>query len=160
MHHLAPTGLKAVKTSFTSITVEWDPISDSDRRDSLLGYRIRYAKSGTDDYAFMEVMSRKTEVLISSLKENTEYNICVAGLFNEGIKQGSYSDKIVAKTEKETSKFLMVRFNFYNKFRGVFLKPSCKKLHLSQSQRRVRLKLAELSLSPLAKIQLGWLIRE
>ena len=45
--------------------------------------------------------------------ENTEYNICVAGLFNEGIKLGLYSDIIVVKTEKETSKFIMIRFNFY-----------------------------------------------
>ena len=112
LHHLAPTGLKTVKTSFTSIIVEWDPISDSDKHDSLLGYRIRYAKSGTDDYAFMEVMSDKTEVSISSLMENTEYNICVAGLFKEGIKLGSYSDIIVVKTEKETSKFIMIRFIF------------------------------------------------
>ena len=113
MHHLAPTGLKVVKSSFKSITVQWDPISDSDRRDSLLGYRIRYAKFGTDDYAFMEVMPDKTEVSISSLKRNTEYKICVAGLFNEGMEQGSYSDTIVAKTEKKTSKLTMIRFNFY-----------------------------------------------
>lgn len=93
-----------VKKSFTSIIVQWNPISASDRPDSLLGYKIRHAKSSSDDFAFMEVKSDKTEVSISSLQENTEYEICVAGLFDEGI--GSYSDKIVAKTKKRSSKLL------------------------------------------------------
>lgn len=109
LYHSAPTGLKVVKRSFTSIIVQWNPISDSDRPGSLLGYKIRHTKTSSDDYAFMEVNSDKTQVLISSLEEYTEYQIWVAGLFDEGI--GSYSDKIVAKTKKISSKFMMVRFN-------------------------------------------------
>lgn len=96
---LAPKGLKVVKTSQTSITVNWNPIYDG----LLSGYRIKYAKSDSDDYADMRVNFDQTEAEITKLEASTGYKIQVAGIYWEGDKLGPYTDEIEGSTA--SSKF-------------------------------------------------------
>ena len=104
LHCLAPEGLNVVKTNFTSISVEWQPLPQSNILGTVSGYRIKYAISHSAVYASMDLKSDQTQAIISNLKGNTEYKIKVAGLYNERQEEGPYSDKIDAKT---SSKFIL-----------------------------------------------------
>lgn len=99
-----------MKTNFTSVIVAWRSIPGSDGNIALSGYRIKYAKSDSGDYASIETKSNQTQVELTNLEENTEYDIRVAGLFEDGMREGLYSDKIAAKTLKQSSKFTL---NFF-----------------------------------------------
>lgn len=99
----APEGLNVVKTNFTSISVEWQPLPQSNILGTVSGYRIKYAISHSAVYASMDLKSDQTQAIISNLEGNTEYKIKVAGLYNERQEEGPYSDKIDAKTSKQSS---------------------------------------------------------
>lgn len=71
-------------------------VSDGDG--GVSGYRIRYAKSCSDDYDSIDVNSDQIETKITALEANTVYRIQVAGLFQEGKLVGPYSDSIEGKT--------------------------------------------------------------
>lgn len=88
-----------VKASQTSITVTWNPIYDG----FLSGYMIRYAKSGSDDYAGMQVNFDQTEAEITRLEASTKYKIQVAGKYWEGNEFGPYTKEIEGSTA--SSKF-------------------------------------------------------
>ena len=94
MIYIEPTGLKVVTTSQNSITVSWDQLS------SVSGYKIRYAKSNSNNQKYMTVSSDQREVEITELKKNTAYNIQVAGIYfvdgNE--KDGPYSNNVEGRT--------------------------------------------------------------
>lgn len=95
-----------VKKSSTSITVKWDAIPGSFSFDPLSGYKIRYRKSGSDNYASMDVRSDQTQAKITNLKSRTTYKICVAGFYTSG-KEGPYSEEINAETPKITSTYML-----------------------------------------------------
>lgn len=108
LYYLAPKGLKLVDVNLKSITVAWQPIPN----DSPSGYRIRYSKSGSDDYDSLDVKSDQTQAEITNLEENTEYEIRVTGLFRDGKSEGSYTDKIEAKTLTQSGKSTL-KTNFF-----------------------------------------------
>lgn len=108
LYYLAPKGLKLVEVNLKSITVVWQPIPNG----SPSGYRIRYSKSGSGDYDSLDVKSDQTQAEITNLEENTEYEIRVTGLFRDGKSEGSYTDKIEAKTLTQSGKSTL-KTNFF-----------------------------------------------
>lgn len=103
---LAPTGLSVIDTSFTSIIVRWNPLPNSDGPDSLLGFRIRYAKTGSDDYTSIDIKSSQIQTVITNLEGSTTYKIQVAGLYTKG-RIGPYSIQIEVMTSNPSSKFFI-----------------------------------------------------
>ena len=101
-----------VKANLMSVTVRWNPITQSNRSGSLLGYRILYAKSGSFDYANLDINSDQEQADLNNLEESTEYQICIAGMFTNGTI-GQYSDIIKAKTLEPSSKYILVITDFY-----------------------------------------------
>ena len=94
--------MHVMKTGLTSIIIQWQPILVSGGYDAVLGYRILY-KSGSGDYASMDVGSNQTEAEIRNLETNSMYTIRVAGLYTDG-NPGNYSEEKEAKTLKPLSK--------------------------------------------------------
>lgn len=93
--------------SSTSITVRWNPIvHESNKYGSLTGYRIKYAKSGSDDSSNIDIKADQTQAEISNLEESTEYKVSVAGLYKSGMT-GQYSEEVEAKTLKASSEFVL-----------------------------------------------------
>ena len=92
-----------VEESLTSITVSWNPVPNSAIFGPPTGYKIKYAKSGSDDYVSLDVKFNQTQAIIANLERNTEYKISIAGLYMSG-KLGQYSEEVEAKT-KMSSKF-------------------------------------------------------
>ena len=95
----APTGLHLVERSSTSITIKWQPLPVGDLHNILSGYRIKYTKSGSDDYASIDIKkSDQIQCEITNLEKSTTYEILVARLYLSG-STGPYSQEIKATTK-------------------------------------------------------------
>lgn len=99
-----------METTFTSITVQWQPASVGGLHGGPLGYRIKFAKLGSDDYANMDVNTPyQTQAEIVNLEVNTVYKIKVAGLYERENKE-IYSDEVKARTSKNPSSKLILKY--------------------------------------------------
>lgn len=95
----APTGLHLVERSSTSITIKWQPLPVGDLYNILSGYRIKYTKSGSGDYASIDIKkSDQIQCEITNLEKSTTYEIWVARLYLSG-STGPYSQEIKATTK-------------------------------------------------------------
>lgn len=99
---VAPTNLRLLKKGLDSITVVWRPIIGQ-----VSGYTIKYKEAGNGIYAYVNIDvslgKSQWQGKITDLKENTAYEIQVAGYSEDGT--GPYSEQIIETTK--SGKFIL-----------------------------------------------------
>lgn len=89
----APANFKAIKKTPTTITLQWDNVSDD------AYYEIRYDKAYTVGWSYSTIVKGNT-VTITDLEPNTNYAFDIASMLND--KKSKRSETIHASTSKLT----------------------------------------------------------
>ena len=83
MPWVGPTvALKSINHS--SITVQWQPLSEREFGSVAKGYRIFYSKHGSSYWNNLTVNASQVEAVISGLTSYTNYTVTVAGISSIG----------------------------------------------------------------------------
>ena len=108
-----PSNFRLDSVDSTSITVRWDKIPFDERNGLIVGYDVKYQRSGaqSDDFAHIRVGWYPRQATLENLEVGTEYLIQVAGLTEDGI--GVYSNALEVDTLLVNQcKFQILQFEF------------------------------------------------
>ena len=94
-----PQAVIAMATGSSSIFVQWDRVGCIERNSEIMGYTIRYARSGgsSSDITIFGTTRSDRIFTITGLRVSTYYTVMVAAN-NSGVTTGPFSDPIHVKT--------------------------------------------------------------
>lgn len=93
--------MTVANTSSTSLLVQWSPVPENDRNGVILGYKIFYKRSGTNDTVVSKHCIPDTSAAdITMLRKYTAYDIQILAYTIKG--DGRLSDVVIARTAEDS----------------------------------------------------------
>ena len=103
-----PTNLQAHNTSSTSILVQWGDVPLADQNGKILSYTVTYTALPKGSPETKVVNASTTEVILTGLKEYTNYSISVFASTAKG--DGNITAPIIVVTDQDSKLVFTIIF--------------------------------------------------